>query len=302
MAIVLLSLCFGWMQTAGFVAVRTQLRFIPISLEYKRIYLLIRSNAGENADEQDLIVNDTRFLGVQKDLQDLEQKLRRFVSENPQHGTADHYLGNVLDELGNGQEACIYWKQALSAGEINPYILNNLASYYSGSGDIHRAIRMFEQAIRMKSDEAVFYFNLGTMYYMFRDDVHTIHGWDASQAFDHSLRCLRQARDLKPDNYQFATSYAETFYGVSFFGGGDYWKQAYDAWKYCDQLNISSQQHDHVRVNMVRVSLYQGNRFRARQIIATIQDKGYRALAEMLIRKKVPEESRPTLAQPSLEI
>src|SRR5437016_4826716 len=111
LGVVVLLVCFGWMHTTGFAAARAQLRFLPLSLEYQRIYLLIQSSTSEDADEQDLIANDPRFSGIQGALKSLEQKLRQFVSEHPQHGTADHYLGNVLDELGSSQEACVYWKR-----------------------------------------------------------------------------------------------------------------------------------------------------------------------------------------------
>jgi len=214
-----------------------------------------------------------------------------FLIRYPDHDQAMNVYGSFLDEIGKGDDAVQWWERAVEFSRRNPQLLNNLANYYGHNGRAEDAIKLYEEAIRIEPDEPIYHFNLGNMYYLFRKETHAIHGWDLKKTFEHSLLHFRIARDLAPENNEYAISYAETFYGVKFLSKGFEWREAEDAWKFCLSMDEQSEYQDSIRVHLVRINSYQGNSAAALDWYSQIKSPGSRQLSWQIIKRFFPDET-----------
>lgn len=222
---------------------------------------------------------------LEKDIDKVENLFRSFLANYPTHARAMASFGNFLADIGKQDEACDWWSKAVGLSRKNPDLLNNLANYYGHNGEAARAIRLYEEAIRMNPTKSVYHFNLGNMYYLFRKEAEQIHGWDLDQVFRESLTQFRIARDLEPNNFEYATAYAETFYGVNFLKQRIAWEEALQAWQYCLKMKLDSGQKDYVKVHLVRLNLYTGNPLEAARSASEIKSEELRRVARHLLNK-----------------
>lgn len=223
--------------------------------------------------------------GLEGRISGVEGTYESFLVANPGHVRGMISFGNFLEDIGKADEACAWWSRAVMLSRGNPDLLNNLANYYGHNGEASRAIRLYEEAVRMNPTESVYHFNLGNMYYLFRNETTQIHGWDLDQVFRESLNQFRMARDLEPNNFEYATAYAETFYGVNFLKQRIAWEEALEAWQYCLNMKIDAGQKDYVKVHLVRLNLYTGNPMEAARSASEIKSKELQRVARYLLNK-----------------
>lgn len=234
----------------------------------------------EKPDEAASLLHD-----LESDINGVEAKFQAFLGDNPAHVRGMTAYGNFLEDIGKQDEACVWWSKAVTISAKNPNLLNNLANYYGHNGEASRAIKLYEEAIRLNPNEAVYHFNLGNMYYLFRKEATQVHGWDLDQVFRESLSQFRMARDLEPNNFEYATAYAETFYGVNFLQQRIAWDEALKAWQYCLGMKLDAGQKDYVKVHLVRLNLYTGNPLEAAKSASEIKSEELRRVAKYLLIK-----------------
>ncbi|MBV9463060.1 MAG: tetratricopeptide repeat protein, partial [Verrucomicrobiae bacterium] len=223
---------------------------------------------------------------------DLCRQFEGFLSQYPTHGEAMNVYGTLLDDIGKGDEAMEVWERAMRLSQTNPELLNNLANYYGHNGRAEQAIRMYEQAIQINPQQAVYHFNLANMYYLFRKETMTIHPqWDLKKTFEMSLFHFRMASQIAPDNVEYATSYAETFYGVNFLTRAFDWRDAETAWKKCLPLRSDRAFQDSIHLHLLRVSAYQNKPAEALEYYNTLQGGDSRRMGWQLMRRFFPEDS-----------
>lgn len=234
----------------------------------------------EKADQAAALLKD-----LESDINGVEAKFQGFLTGDPTHVRGMTAFGNFLEEIGKQEEASVWWSKAATLSAKNPNLLNNLANYYGHNGEATRAIKLYEESIRLNPNEAVYHFNLGNMYYLFRKESTQVHGWDVDQLFRESLNQFRIARDLEPNNFEFATAYAETFYGVNFLTQRIGWEEALEAWQYCLKMKLDAGQKDYVKVHLVRLNLYTGNPLEAAKSASEIKSEELRRVAKHLLNK-----------------
>jgi len=222
---------------------------------------------------------------LETDIEAFESRFRSFLGFHPGHARGMTSFGDFLEDIGKADEASTWWSKAAAISANDPNLLNNLANYYGHNGQAARAIRLYEEAIRLNPTEAVYHFNLGNMYYLFRKEAQQNHGWDLDQTFREALEQFRIARDLEPNNFEYATAYAETFYGVNFLQQRIGWDEALKAWQYCLNMKLDSGQKDYVKVHLVRLNLYTGNPMEAARSASEIQSQELRRVARYLLNR-----------------
>lgn len=226
---------------------------------------------------------------IEESVRPVREEYEVFLQRNPGHDRAMTSLGTLLEDTGRPEEAFAWWSRAAELAKDNPQLLNNLANHHGHSGDPTRAIRLYEEAARLAPREAVFHYNLGNMYYLFRKETGRVHGWDLETVLAKSLEQFRLARECDRRNFDYATSYAETFYGVNFLLRNRPWQEALSAWEECLRLPLAKEQRDFVRVNIVRVSAYLRDPLRAMAAYSEIVSEEQRKLAGRLLRRAFPE-------------
>ena len=219
------------------------------------------------------------------------ESFETFLICYPSHDQAMNVYGSFLDEIGNGDAAVRWWERAVEFSHRNPQLLNNLANYYGHNGRAEEAIKLYEKAIRLDPNEPIYHFNIGNMYYLFRKETHAIHGWDLRKTFEQSLLHFRMARDLEPQNTEYAISYAQTYYGVKFLSKGFEWRAAEDAWKFCLPMDAHAGYQDSIRVNLVRINCYEGNQAIALDWYSQIRSPSSRQIAWRIMKRFFPDET-----------
>src|SRR5437899_1278141 len=139
----------------------------------------------------------------------LEADYRHFIAAHPTHAPAIAAYAGFLYDQGRQNEAVQLWQHAL---EIDPQfarVYNDLATHFAHAGRAADALRYFEKAIALDPADALFHFNWATTCIMFRVDSRQVYGWGEDEIFRHSLDAFHKARDLAPQEYEYATTYAE---------------------------------------------------------------------------------------------
>jgi len=89
-------------------------------------------------------------------------KTRRLVSIAQE---AYYNLGNAYYNIGKKQDAIEAYKEAVRIGQPNLQALNNLASVLADSGEIDKAIGLWEKAVQLDPHFATAHFNLAVFYF-----------------------------------------------------------------------------------------------------------------------------------------
>jgi thioredoxin-like negative regulator of GroEL len=116
-----------------------------------------------------------------------------------------------------------------------------------------------------------------------------VYGWSKEEIFQHSLEQFRQARDLVPQDFDMASTYAETFYMMP----KPDWQGAYDGWQFCLKQPLDDQQRQQVYANLARTCIRLGRIDEARQWLAKLTDNGQTSMRHLLERK-IDQQSKTT--------
>lgn len=181
----------------------------------------------------------------------LEAAFKKFLDNHPDHAQAMVAYGNLLYDLGRQDEAIRWWEKAIVADPRMAVAYNNLANHYSEFGRAADGLRMYQKAIDLDPNNPVFRCNWATTCCLFRTDAQKVYGWDTKEIFRQSLEQYRKARELSPDNYTYASTYAETF----FMAPQPDWEEAYAAWQFCLNLTLDNETRQRVFAHIALVCM-----------------------------------------------
>ncbi len=105
----------------------------------------------------------------------------------------------------------------LRAVKANPLLSEGhflLSMVHRDMANLPESIRSMERAVAVRSTAPDWHFHLGNLYYLYRSDARTLHGWDGQRCIREAMRCYDRAWVMSPTNYTFAAGYAETFYAL----------------------------------------------------------------------------------------
>ena len=187
----------------------------------------------------------------------VENRYLDFIRRYPRNAAVRNYLGGFYSDSGRAGDAYCQWRIGLRLDPGNPYLHNIIAEYFGhDAGRPDLAVAFVRRAIRLKPDEAVFFFNLATYYDVFRHAVVGEYG-SLENVFRACLELYRRAVELEPGNYDYAMNYALT---VSF--SPMVWRIAdptpreekIAAWRRCLELAPDQQARLYVESQIRRVS------------------------------------------------
>lgn len=95
---------------------------------------------------------------------ELENKLKELLKDNTDNNINKNNIAIILCELGNYKEALNYAEKLIINEPNNPYYWNTFGIILTYLNLFDDAEKSFKKAISLKSDEGVFYYNLGNLY------------------------------------------------------------------------------------------------------------------------------------------
>lgn len=220
----------------------------------------------------------------------LENGYRHLLSDHPRHTRAMVAFGSLLYEDGREDEGIRWWEKAITLDPREAYAYNNIANHYGHYGRAAEALKLYDKAIELEPTEPIFRFNWATTCVSFRNESHEVYGWTKDEIFQHSLEQFRKARDLEPQNFELATTYAETFYTMP----QPDWAEAYAAWKFCLDRPLDDGERQFVYTHLARVCIRREHYDEAKEWTAKLT--GNNPVRRGLERRLAEKSSPPTAA------
>jgi tetratricopeptide (TPR) repeat protein len=219
----------------------------------------------------------------------LEGDYQRFLNNHPQHARAMVAYGDLVYDQDRVEEGIRWWGKAIAADPREAYAYNSIANHYGHFGRADEALRYYEKAIALAPTEPIFRFNWATTCQLFRNESHTVYGWSKDEIFRHSLEQFRSARDLAPQDYEMASTYAETIYQMP----KPDWHEAYEAWRFCLRQPLDDRQRQFVCGNLARVCVRLGRDDEAREWVSKLSGDEQNNMRR-IIERKIVELRQPS--------
>ena len=114
-----------------------------------------------------------------------EQRYRRILSVQPNHGWAHHFLGAIAQECGRHENACMHFQQAIQGLPDNAAAWNGLGRSFFALERYEEALEVQQHAVNLDPKQANFFNNLGNIYYVL-------------SSFDDAKAAFFRATELNP--------------------------------------------------------------------------------------------------------
>ena len=275
----LLATCF-----LALIALSPLVRAEEDSRDAERQFRFLLSR-GEELQAQVDTVSPANAARWKAQMHRLEGDYKRFLNEHPLHTRAMVAYGSLLYDQQREEEGMRWWEKAIAIDPNEAYAYNALANDYGHNGHADKALRYYQKAIDLVPTEPIFRFNWATTCQMYRNESKAVYGWNKEEIFQHALEQFRQARDLVPQDFGMASTYAETFYMVP----KPDWQEAYAGWQFCLKQPLDEGERQHVYANLARVCNRMGRNDEARQWLSKLTDNGQSSVRRSLERKIVEQ-------------
>ena len=231
---------------------------------------LVAKGAGESKDALNQRIHAR--LGV------VRTKYEDFLLRHPNSARGFLAYGTFLDDTGDEEAGKVQLENSRQIDPNNPAVWNDLANYYGENGPVTNAFAYYARAIELDSSEPVYYQNFATTVYLFRSDARNFYGINEQQVFDKALEFYRKAVQLDPENFNLATDYAETYYGIRPLRTND----ALVAWT--NALNVASTdaEREGVFIHLARIKTAAGFFAEARAQLVAVTNAMYADLKNRL--------------------
>ena len=213
-----------------------------------------------------------------------------FLRRHPDSARGFLAYGTYLDDIGDEESARMQFENASQVDPKNPAAWNNLANYYGEHGPVASAFADYARAIELAPAEPVYYQNLATLVYLYRNDARAFYGLNEQQVFDKALELYRKAVRLDPDNFELATDYAESYYGIRPLRTND----ALVAWTNALNIAHNDAEREGVFIHLARIKTAAGRFDEARAQLDAVTNAIYAGLKDRLQRNVAERENAAT--------
>ncbi len=138
-----------------------------------------------------------------------------YLTRYPDYAPARNAYATFLEEIEDEDAAVVQLEKARDVDPKDAAVWNNLGNHYGHAGEIEKAFPAYEKAIALIPFEPVYRYNLATVTFLYRKDAREYYHCDEQAVFARALDGYREARRLRPHNFQYAFDFAQTFYGVN---------------------------------------------------------------------------------------
>lgn len=242
------------------------------------------NNAGTNqVSAEDLNQRIRARLAVQR------KSYEHFLRNHPDSAHGFLAYGSFLSDIGDPDGARAQYENSKQLDPKNPAVWNNLANYYGEFSPVTNAFAYYAEAIRLNAAEPVYYQNFATTVYLFRKDAREFYGINEQQVFDKALGLYQQAMKLEPDNFVFATDFAESYYGIKPLRTND----ALAAWTNAFRIARDGAQQQGVQLHLARVKISAGLYDEAQAHLDAVTNAAFADLKTRLARSLIDHKNAP---------
>jgi tetratricopeptide (TPR) repeat protein len=136
----------------------------------------------------------------------------------------------------------------------------------------------------------VYYQNFATTVYLYRKDAREFYGLNEQQVFDKALELYRKAMQLDPENFELATDFAESYYGIRPLRTND----ALVAWTNALDIAHNDVEREGIFIHLARVKTAAGFFDEARAQLGAVTNAIYADVKTRLERNLVERENAAT--------
>jgi tetratricopeptide (TPR) repeat protein len=252
----------------------------PVQRELREVFYLDDSvrteinawvDSDENISKSTGVPSPTLDARIRQKLQTVRDAYEAFLKKHPTCVEGHVAYASFLEEIADEMTAGKHLEKAYELDPNNPVTLNNLANFYGHNSPVEKAFDLYEKAISLRPQEAVYYHNYGTTVYLFRRHAMTHFKITEQQVFDKALQLYAKALELDPKNFALATDVAKTFYGIE----PKRPEAALKAWQIAYGLAADEKEKQGVRIHFARWEMHAGNFDKAREWLTTVQEEDY---------------------------
>lgn len=215
---------------------------------------------------------------------------QNFLLRHPDSARGYLAYGTFLDDTGDEVAAKAQLENSRQLDPKNPAVWNALANFYGESGQLTNAFEYYAKAIELNPSEPVYYQNFATTVYLFRSDARNYFGITEQQVFDKALALYQKAVGLDPGNFDLATDYAETYYGIRPLRTND----ALTAWTNALKIAGNDVEREGVFIHLARIKMAAGRFAEARAQLDAVTNDVYDVLKNQLERNLEIRENAAT--------
>jgi tetratricopeptide (TPR) repeat protein len=220
-----------------------------------------------------------------------------FLKRHPDSARGYLAYGSFLNDLGEEEKASEQYEKSRELDPKNPAVWNNLANFYGEHSPVTNAFAYYTKAIELEPTEPIYYQNFATTVYLYRKDAREFYNINEQQVFDKALALYRQAMKLAPDNFIFATDYAESYYGIRPYRTND----ALASWTNALNVAHNDTEREGVQLHLARWKTSFGRFAEASNHLAGVTNAIYTDMRRRLERS-LAEKQNPASATNSTDI
>ena len=174
-----------------------------------------------------------------KRLKAVDDGFRAHLAKHPDDHEVRDRWGHFLADYALNYEAAEVWEELIRRAPNYGTAPNNLGTLYTHMGRDMEAVDLFRKSIELDPNNPEFYFNLAVTYATHRNDVAKKFGMDLPRVFREMLQAFGKARELAPDNVEYAREYASSFIMAKYFNLTNTADEAIAAWDHYLKLNLT---------------------------------------------------------------
>lgn len=241
--------------------------------------------AAQGAGQPDAELNKK----IRARLDEIRNRYKDFLQRYPTNADAHLAYGTFLNDIGEEDASVPELETARKLCPTNPAAWNDLANYYGEHGPITNAFVYYTKAIELDSNEPVYYRNFATTVYLFRKDAREFYGIGEQQVFDKALALYQKAMQLDPTNFDLATDFAESYYGIKPLRTND----ALIAWTNALKVAGNEIEREGVYIHLARIKMSIGHYAEAHAHLDAVTNSFYDKLKTRL-EKNLAERENPS--------
>jgi len=205
----------------------------------------------------------------------------------PKNPRALNYYGELMyDRYGDHAVGLQNWKMSAQLDEDFAPPRNNLAVYYSHTGNYDLMMKYLDEALELDPDNPDFLFNAAQMYLIHFPQIQRIKGWNKEKIFKKAMAMSRKASELLPNDFELAEDYAVNFWASENFGVEVDWREAAAAWEHARSVAHNTDEVFNTWINEARAWLQVPNWKRARVCVEkALEIRPESAAAQTLMRR-----------------